>query len=85
MAYDISIVGAGYVGMPLAQTFAEAGHSVLLVDVEESVVAAINRGESHITDVSAEELGRLVSAGSVEASTARLMASPPPRRKCRAG
>src|SRR5438067_6447597 len=65
----VAIVGAGYVGMPLAKTFAEAGHSVLLVDIDESVVAAIGRGESHITDVSSEELGRLVSSGSVEATT----------------
>ena len=31
---DVAIVGAGYVGVPLAQVFAEAGRSVLLVDVD---------------------------------------------------
>jgi UDP-N-acetyl-D-glucosamine dehydrogenase len=65
----VAIIGAGYVGMPLAKTFADAGHSVLLVDIEQSVVDATNRGESHITDVPSEDLGRLVSAGSVEATT----------------
>ena len=36
MSYDVAIVGAGYVGVPLAQVFAEAGSSVLLVDVDAS-------------------------------------------------
>jgi UDP-N-acetyl-D-mannosaminuronate dehydrogenase len=50
-AYDVAVVGAGYVGLPLAATFAEAGCRVLLVDVVDDVVARINRGESHIEDV----------------------------------
>src|SRR5919199_6005555 len=65
----VAIIGAGYVGMPLAQTFAEAGNSVLLVDVDGGLVEAINRGESHITDVSSGDLERLVDAGSIEATT----------------
>ena len=44
--YDIAVIGAGYVGMPHAQTFAEAGKKVVLVDVVQDVVDAINRGES---------------------------------------
>src|SRR5581483_12358210 len=43
-SYDVAVVGAGYVGVRLAATFAEAGCSVLLVDVVESVVDALNRG-----------------------------------------
>src|SRR5438094_9578817 len=66
---SVAIVGAGYVGMPLAQTFARAGRKVLLVDVDEELVAALNRGESHIKDVSSEELSELVEAGGVEATT----------------
>jgi UDP-N-acetyl-D-mannosaminuronate dehydrogenase len=31
--YDVAVIGAGYVGVPLAATFAEAGQRVLLVDV----------------------------------------------------
>ena len=34
MKRDVAIVGAGYVGLPLARTFADAGASVLLVDVD---------------------------------------------------
>ena len=37
---DVAIVGAGYVGVPLAQVFADAGRSVLLVDVDADRVAA---------------------------------------------
>ncbi len=63
MSYDVAIVGAGYVGVPLAQVFAEAGSSVLLVDVDASRVERLNRGESYIEDVSSEALRRLVENG----------------------
>jgi UDP-N-acetyl-D-glucosamine dehydrogenase len=66
---DVAIVGAGYVGVPLAQVFAEAGRSVLLVDRDAERVATLNRGESYIEDVPSEELKRLVDAGSVRATT----------------
>ena len=65
----VAIVGAGYVGMPLARTFADAGHEVLLVDVERAVVDGINRGESHIEDVPSEALAALVEKGTVRATT----------------
>jgi UDP-N-acetyl-D-glucosamine dehydrogenase len=68
-SYDVAVVGAGYVGVPLAATFAEAGCSVLLVDVVEDVVAGLNRGESHIADVSSERLTPLVERGLVHATT----------------
>ena len=46
--YDVAIVGAGYVGVPLAQVFAEAGRSVVLVDVDaEARRAAAPRRELH--------------------------------------
>jgi UDP-N-acetyl-D-glucosamine dehydrogenase len=66
--YDVAIVGAGYVGLPLAVTFAEADCRVLVVDVVEEVVAGINRGESHIEDVSNERFGPLVERGLVHAT-----------------
>jgi len=66
---DIAIIGAGYVGMPHAQTFAEAGKKVVLVDVKQSVVDGINRGESHIEDVPSDDLKRLVDAGLISATT----------------
>jgi UDP-N-acetyl-D-glucosamine dehydrogenase len=66
---DVAIVGAGYVGVPLAQVFASAGKRVLLVDVVPQVVEALNRGESHIEDVPGEVLRPLVESGHVEATT----------------
>jgi UDP-N-acetyl-D-glucosamine dehydrogenase len=66
---EIAVIGAGYVGMPHAQAFADAGRSVLLVDVVPELVDAINRGESHIQDVSSEKLKELVDAGMITATT----------------
>ena len=69
MSADVAIVGAGYVGMPLARVFADAGKTVVLVDVDQEVVDRINRGESHIGDVPSETLKTLVDAGRVSATT----------------
>jgi len=66
---DVAIVGAGYVGVPLAQVFAEAGRSVVLLDVDDERVAQINRGESVIEDVPSEALAPLVSEGRLRATT----------------
>ena len=63
MRRDVAIVGAGYVGVPLAQVFAEAGRSVVLVDVDADRVAQLNRGESYIEDVPSDVLKRLVENG----------------------
>ena len=65
----VAIVGAGYVGLPLAHVFAEAGNEVLLVDVERRIVDGINSGESHIEDVPSEALKPLVEKGLVRASS----------------
>jgi UDP-N-acetyl-D-glucosamine dehydrogenase len=65
----IAIVGAGYVGVPLAHVFAGAGHNVLLVDVQGDRVEQLNRGESYIGDVSSEQLKQHVDAGLLTATT----------------
>src|SRR5437868_3522470 len=52
----IGIVGLGYVGLPLAVAFAEAGHEVIGVDVDPERAAAVNRGASHVEDVPADRL-----------------------------
>jgi UDP-N-acetyl-D-glucosamine dehydrogenase len=66
--WDVAIIGAGYVGVPLAQTFADAGRRVLLVDAVPELVEALNRGESHIGDVSSDELKQHVDAGRIAAT-----------------
>src|SRR6202142_4691126 len=63
MNSDVAIVGAGYVGVPLAQVFAEAGKRVVLVDVQQSRVDMLNRGESYIEDVPNDVLAKLLAAG----------------------
>jgi UDP-N-acetyl-D-glucosamine dehydrogenase len=69
MKPEVAIVGAGYVGMPLARAFAQGGKTVILVDVDDEVVTGINRGESHIGDVASDELKALVDSGRVSATT----------------
>jgi UDP-N-acetyl-D-glucosamine dehydrogenase len=69
VSWDIAVIGAGYVGMPHAQTFAEAGKRVVIVDVVDEIVNGINRGESHIQDVPSERLRPLVDSGAITATT----------------
>ena len=69
MTRELAVIGAGYVGLPLGQLFAEAGVPTVLVDVDEDVVATINRGGSHIADVPAEAVRTLVEANTLVATT----------------
>ena len=69
MKPDVAVIGAGYVGVPLAQVFADAGRAVVLVDVNEQLVEALNRGQSHIEDVSSERLKPHVESGRISATT----------------
>jgi UDP-N-acetyl-D-glucosamine dehydrogenase len=69
MTPELAIVGAGYVGLPLARCFAEAGVPVVLVDVDAERVASIQRGESYVEDVPDEALAPLVDSGALAAST----------------
>jgi UDP-N-acetyl-D-glucosamine dehydrogenase len=66
---EIAIIGAGYVGVPLAQVFADAGRPVVLVDVVQDRVDQLNRGESYIEDVPSEVLGKLVESGLLSATS----------------
>jgi UDP-N-acetyl-D-glucosamine dehydrogenase len=66
---ELAIIGAGYVGLPLARCFAEAGVGVVLIDIDAERVAAINRGESHVEDVPSEALAPLVEKGTLTATT----------------
>jgi UDP-N-acetyl-D-glucosamine dehydrogenase len=47
----VGIVGLGYVGLPLAVSFAEAGCEVVGVDVDSAKVAALGAGRSHVEDI----------------------------------
>jgi len=60
----VAVVGAGKMGLPLAAQFASHGWRVTAVDVQQSVVDAINAGESHIgEEPGVAELVRTAHAG----------------------
>ncbi len=63
------MVGLGYVGLPLAVTFGEAGVPVLGLDAVQARVNRVNAGESYIEDVPSERLAPLVREGTVRATT----------------
>jgi len=65
----LGIVGQGYVGLPLAEAFAQAGVTVLGFDTNQAKVERIRRGESYISDVSSDSLKQLVDRGMIEATT----------------
>jgi len=53
---SVGIIGLGYVGLPLAVAFAEAGEDVVAVDIDERKIAAIEAGESYIEDIASPRL-----------------------------
>jgi UDP-N-acetyl-D-glucosamine dehydrogenase len=60
---QVAVIGLGYVGLPLAIAFAEAGLSVEGIDASEARVAELRRGSSPIDDVSDERLRGATSNG----------------------
>jgi UDP-N-acetyl-D-glucosamine dehydrogenase len=65
----VAIIGLGYVGLPLAMVFAEAGYQVTGIDVDPGKVAILNQGHSHIGDVPSERVRLVVEAGRFTATT----------------
>src|SRR6478735_11124992 len=57
----IGIGGLGYVGLPLAVAFAEAGCDVVGLDVDQGKIAALREGRSHIEDIPDERLQPVVA------------------------
>ena len=65
----IGVVGLGYVGLPLAVEFAQAGFHVVGIDLSDSKCASVNAGESYIGDIPTSVLGPLVKKGLLKATT----------------
>jgi len=66
----VSIIGTGYVGLVTGACFADLGHTVLCVDIDEDRVDAINQGKPPIYEAGLEEmLKRGLNAGRIRAST----------------
>src|SRR4051812_32857805 len=57
----IGIVGLGYVGLPLAVAFAEAGCEVVGIDVDQAKINTLRQGSSHIEDIPDERLGGVLA------------------------
>ncbi len=65
----VGVVGLGYVGLPLLVEIARSGLKAVGFDVNEEVVEGIDRGASHIDDVTEEELAEVLATGRLEAMT----------------
>ncbi|PYM54299.1 MAG: hypothetical protein DMD79_24835, partial [Candidatus Rokuibacteriota bacterium] len=68
-AARVTIIGQGYVGLPLAVEFAKAGFSVTGLDTDLDRVTALATGRSYVPDVSSERLQAVLRAGRYHATT----------------
>jgi UDP-N-acetyl-D-glucosamine dehydrogenase len=66
----VGVIGLGYVGLPLAVSFAEVGFLVRGFDVSEQVVTGLNSGASHIDDIASVRITRLIGTKKFRATTA---------------
>ena len=63
----MALIGMGYVGLPLAVVFAEAGFQVTGIDLDEKKTTMINQGISYIPDIESARLKKLTEQGSLKA------------------
>ncbi|HET6439979.1 MAG TPA: nucleotide sugar dehydrogenase [Anaeromyxobacter sp.] len=64
----VGVIGQGYVGLPLALVFNEAGFPVIGLDVDPAKVAVLRRGESYIRHIGPERVARARETGRYEAT-----------------
>jgi UDP-N-acetyl-D-glucosamine dehydrogenase len=65
----IVVLGLGYVGLPLATIFAEAGFNVIGVEPDPLKIDHLRRGESYVQDVPSDKIARLTESGKFRATT----------------
>src|SRR5438105_15815480 len=65
----VGVIGQGYVGLPLALVFREAGFPVVGFDVDAAKVAAISRGESYIKHIGPERVSPAAASGQYTPTT----------------
>jgi UDP-N-acetyl-D-glucosamine dehydrogenase len=65
----VAVIGLGYVGLPLANAFAEAGLSVVGLDLDANKTRAVMEGVSYIEDLPSQALARQVELGRLRATT----------------
>jgi UDP-N-acetyl-D-glucosamine dehydrogenase len=59
----LTVIGQGYVGLPLAMLAVEAGHHVVGLDVDASRVESLRQGESYVDDVDDAQLRAALDSG----------------------
>jgi UDP-N-acetyl-D-glucosamine dehydrogenase len=65
----LGVLGLGYVGLPLAVSYAKAGFQVVGFDLDENKIAAVNASDSYIIDIASDELANVVQSGHLTATT----------------
>jgi len=65
----VAVIGLGYVGLPLATVFAEAGFSVIGVDPNQKKINILNEGVSYISDIPTNRIAPLVTTGILRGTT----------------
>lgn len=66
---SIAVVGLGYVGLPLAVSFAKAGFNVVGLDTDSDRVNKVNKAVNYIADVTSQDLKRLLRKKKITATT----------------
>jgi len=69
LKFDLSIIGLGYVGLPLGLQFAKSGCRVLGLDIDPTKIMEIEAGRSYIRHIPAEDVAAQVKAGRFIASS----------------
>jgi UDP-N-acetyl-D-glucosamine dehydrogenase len=62
----VCVIGLGYVGLPLAETFASGGYSVLGFDIDPEKIRKLQAGQSYIGHIPARRVAELVATGRFE-------------------
>src|SRR5262245_66155043 len=64
----VSVIGLGYVGLPLAETFAAGGFTVIGFDIDDEKIARLKAGESYIKHISSQRISDLRDNGRFSAT-----------------
>jgi len=67
--FSVAVIGLGYVGLPLAVEFANAGIPTLGIDVDPEKIATLNRGDNYIQDLDSAVVRGVLESGTLRAST----------------
>ncbi|MFH0948425.1 MAG: nucleotide sugar dehydrogenase [Elusimicrobiota bacterium] len=65
----VSVVGLGYVGLPLAMEFASGGFRTIGLDVDEKKISSLKNGKSYIKHIPSESIKNLIRLGRIEVSS----------------